>query len=97
MVYQHASKPKRVTNNVADNITLLLRLRSCQNHRWTPLHVISDSALIFRQQQTRTSPLTANLKPCIGRTTLKYATSEIGHWLGQNIDEANSEAREGNV
>ncbi|KAG6953233.1 hypothetical protein JG687_00012507 [Phytophthora cactorum] len=51
-----------ITNNQAEKVPLYHGLQACMQHRWSPLHVIGDSALIIIQHSKRRAPIAVHLK-----------------------------------
>ncbi|KAF1789754.1 hypothetical protein GQ600_1133 [Phytophthora cactorum] len=44
------------TNNVAENLGLLIGLRAYHRHNWIPLQAIGDSCIIIQHQRARRRP-----------------------------------------
>ncbi|KAG6949168.1 hypothetical protein JG688_00014758 [Phytophthora aleatoria] len=52
---------RTTTNNIAENMGLLMGLRARHRNWWTPMQVIGDCRIIIHQQKTRTLPKATHL------------------------------------
>ncbi|GMF37926.1 unnamed protein product [Phytophthora lilii] len=71
---------KTTTNNLAENMGLLTGLQACVAKRYEPLYVIGDSAMIIRQQKTRTPPKAPHLKNIYWRSRRAADTIGVMNW-----------------
>jgi ribonuclease HI len=68
------------TNNVAEYMGLIVGLTACCKFGFSPLHVIGDSALIIRQQLTRTPPKAKHLQPLYWKCRRLHAGTRVLSW-----------------
>jgi ribonuclease HI len=68
------------TNNLAENMGLLTGLTACNEHGFSPLHVVGDSSMIIRQHVTRQPPKAKHLQPIYWRSRRQAAGIHILTW-----------------
>ncbi|GMF38940.1 unnamed protein product [Phytophthora lilii] len=71
---------KTTTNNLAENMRLLMGLQARVAKRYEPLYVIGDTTMITRQQKTRTPPKTPHLKNIYWRSRRAAGTIGVMNW-----------------
>jgi hypothetical protein len=71
---------RTTTNNVAEYMGLIFGLTACGRQGFSPLHVVRDSALIIRQQCTRTPPKVKHLAPLYWRCRRLLAGTRVVSW-----------------
>jgi len=71
---------RSTTNNVAENLGLLAGLTACKQFGFSPIHVVGDSAMIIRQQATRTPPKAPHLRPIYWRCRRQLGGTQVLTW-----------------
>ncbi|KAF1791436.1 Ribonuclease H-like domain [Phytophthora cactorum] len=74
------------TNNVAENLGLLIGLRAYHRHNWIPLQAIGDSCIIIQHQRARTPSKAKHLVGGSGRAggSPTFSMSPNATTIGEN-------------
>jgi ribonuclease HI len=67
-------------HHVAENLGLLAGLTACKQFGFSPIHVVGDSAMIIRQQATRTPPKAPHLRPLYWRCRRQLGGTQVLTW-----------------